>query len=345
MTTLTIGTRGSQLALAQTHQVAQALRDAHPGLEIGIEIISTKGDRVLDIALSKIGDKGLFVKEIEQALGEGRIDLAVHSAKDLPSRLMDGLMLGAIPARADACDALVILNGQHTSSSFGLVALPHAAHVGSSSLRRASQLRALRADVRIGEIRGNVDTRLHKLAHGQYDAIVLAAGGLHRLGLIAPQPSDAPQTFASGGSSFTALLLPTHLMLPAVAQGALGIECRADDERTLALLQPLNDADTCACVTAERAFLRTLEGGCQIPVAAYATITNRVLHMRGLVASLDGATGVRGECAGDVAQAETLGHALANQLLANGGAAILDAIRSQMFQPDRTLRLLSATTN
>jgi hydroxymethylbilane synthase len=333
MTTLTLGTRGSKLALAQTNLVAAALQQAHPGLSIRIEVISTKGDRILDVALSKIGDKGLFVTEIEQALRDGRIDLAIHCTKDLPSQLMAGLVLGAIPTRADARDMLIAV--QPRKSHRKVVApldprglLRHAAHVGSSSLRRASQLLALRPDVQISEMRGNVDTRLRKLAEGQHNAIVLAAAGLQRLGLIARDESNLPQTFVSDGAKFVAAPLSIDVMLPAAAQGALGIECRADDAHTLTLLQPLNDPTTQACVTAERAFLQMLEGGCQVPIAAYATANKGVLHLRGLVASLDGAAMVRGARVGDVASAEQLGHALAQQLLGDGATAILDSLRN-----------------
>ncbi len=336
MTLLTLGTRGSKLALAQTHLVAAALQQAHPDLSIHIEVISTKGDRILDVALSKIGDKGLFVTEIEQALRDGRIDLAIHCAKDLPSQLMDGLILGAIPQRADARDMLVVAQprGSDRKPKMKAVALldprglvRHEARIGSSSLRRASQLLALRPDLHMGEMRGNIDTRLRKLAEGQHDAIVLAAAGLQRLGLITLDEANTAQTFISDDAAFIALPLAVEVMLPAAAQGALGIECRAGDGRTRALLQPLNDPTTQACVTAERAFLRALEGGCQVPIAAYATANKDALHLRGLVASLDGAAMVRGEREGDVATAEQLGHALAQQLLADGATAILASLK------------------
>jgi hydroxymethylbilane synthase len=326
MTPLKIGTRGSKLALAQTHLVATALRQTHPGIEIHIEVITTTGDRILDVALSKIGDKGVFVSEIEQALCEGRIDLAVHSAKDLPSRLMTGLTLGAIPPRADARDVIVVPQ-EATSESLGLAQLKHGAHIGSSSLRRTSQLLALRPDLHLSEMRGNIDTRLRKLAAGlgkdRHDAIVLAAAGLQRLGLLSLNFSNAPQTFTSDGAAFMALPLSLEVMLPAVAQGALGIECRADDVHTLALLQPLNDPITQACVIAERAFLRALEGGCQVPIAGYAEAEQGQIYLRGLVASLDGASVVRGARIGGVAQAAQLGQTLAHHLLANGAANLL----------------------
>ena len=324
-----LGTRGSKLALVQTQLVATALRQAHSDLQIDIEIISTKGDRLLDVALSKVGDQGLFVKDIEQALSDGRIDLAVHSAKDLPSQLPDILTLGAIPARADVRDVLV--SQEESRHSLTLEALPlqglplphipQGAHIGSSSLRRASQLLALRPDVHISDVRGNVDTRLRKLAAGEYDAIILAAAGLDRLGLRGAQ-------IQSEGAAFAVQPFELDQMLPAVAQGALAIECRSGDMRTLEVLRALNDADTHACVTAERAFLRRLEGGCQVPVAAYAQIDHGVLQLRGLIAALDGTVMVRGTQAGVVNEAERLGQLLAERLLAEGGGTILLKLRT-----------------
>jgi len=311
-----IGTRGSKLALAQTNKVADALRQAHPDLEIAIQVITTRGDRVLDVALSKVGDKGVFVTEIENALSQGEIDLAVHSAKDLPSQLAHGLTLGAIPTRANPADVLVLR--APTLVRDPLAALAQGAQVGSSSLRRASQLRALRPDLRISDVRGNVDTRLRKLAEGHYDALVLAAAGLARLGM-------GQAEFESEGVRFSALHFDIDTMLPAVAQGALGIECRAEDTATLALLKPLDDIDTHACVLAERALLRRLEGGCQVPIAAYATLSQRKLHLRGLIASLDGTAIVRAQGMGHMAQASDIGTVVAEQLLADGGAALIAA--------------------
>ena len=325
---LVMGTRGSKLALVQTHWVADALRLAHPELQITIETISTKGDRILDVALSKVGDKGVFVKEIEQALCDGHIDLAVHSAKDLPSQLAPNLTLGAIPTRADVHDVMVtsaslnVITPSLLHSQHAFPILPNNAHIGSSSLRRASQLRALRPDLRISDVRGNVDTRLRKLAAGQYDGIVLAAAGLDRLGL-------SGQHFESEGAQFTRLPFELDQMLPAVAQGALAIECRADDTRTLHWLRALDDPITRACVTAERAFLRRLEGGCQVPIAAYAKVQANGLHLRGLVAALDGTQMVRGEQTGVLQDAEPLGITLAERLLAEGGAQILAAVQLQ----------------
>jgi hydroxymethylbilane synthase len=328
--TLVIGTRGSKLALAQSNQMAAALRAAHPGLEIDLRVISTVGDRVLDVALSAVGDKGLFVKEIEAALLAGEVDLAVHSCKDLPSALPPGLTIAAYPPRADPRDALIMCEdkGQGAKGKdIGLSSLPLAlrqgAVVGTSSLRRACQLRALRPDLTLRDIRGNVDTRLRKLLDGQFDAIVLAAAGIHRLGLA--QPSDeAAQTFSLFDADFTMAPLPPTTMLPAVAQGALAIEARADDAATLRLLQALDHAPTRATTTAERAFLRRLEGGCQVPMAAFAIRNSQSsLQLRGLVGALDGSSVVQGEREGNPEDAEALGIALAEELLAKGAAALL----------------------
>jgi hydroxymethylbilane synthase len=345
--TLVIGTRGSKLALAQSNQMAAALRAAHPGLEVELRVISTVGDRVLDVALSAVGDKGLFVKEIEAALLAGEVDLAVHSCKDLPSALPPGLTIAAYPPRADPRDALVLranselrienIENVESSASDGAASarafsqfsilnsqlLPQGAVVGTSSLRRACQLRALRPDLTLRDIRGNVDTRLRKLLDGQFDAIVLAAAGIHRLGLA--QPSDeAAQTFSLFDASFTMAPLPPTTMLPAVAQGALAIEARADDAATLRLLQALDHAPTRTTTTAERAFLRRLEGGCQVPMAAYAELNvGNTIQLRGLVGALDGSRVVQGEREGNLEDAEALGIALAEDLLAKGAAALL----------------------
>lgn len=294
-----IGTRGSKLALIQAELVRAALVAVNPSLAVVIKTITTKGDIILDRPLSAIGDKGLFVVEIEEALRAGTIDLAVHSAKDLPSDLPPDLCLAAFPARADARDALL-------SNGARLMELPHAALVGTSSLRRACQLRALRPDLRIADLRGNVDTRLRKLHEGQYDAIVLAAAGLARMGLDA---------------QITELLDPA-VMLPAVAQGALAVEARAGDSATLAALAALDDPVTRAVVTAERAFLAAIGGGCQTPIAGYASCDGDTLVLTGMIGALDGRT-VRAALPGAVAEPAALGAALAQQLLAAGGAALL----------------------
>jgi hydroxymethylbilane synthase len=337
MSKLILGTRGSKLALAQSEMIAAHLRAAHPGLEVELQIISTKGDRVLDVALSAVGDKGLFVKELEQALLDGSVDLCVHSCKDLPSQLPAGLTLAAFPERADARDMLVMpthdkvtrwqgdkvndTGDQSPNHLVTLSALQQGAVVGTSSLRRASQVRAVRPDLALRDVRGNVDTRLRKLADGQYDALILAAAGLDRLGLVGEDGS-----ITSDGVRFTAQRIPTTEMLPAVAQGILAIECRADDATTLAALAVLDHAPSRAAALAERAFLRRLEGGCQVPIAAYAETSATTLHVQGLVASLDGTTIVRGEHSGALADAEALGTALAEQLIADGAEAILSAL-------------------
>ncbi len=297
-----LGTRGSRLALAQAELVREALLRQDPALAVELEIIQTKGDLVLDRALSRIGDKGLFVTEIETALLHGRIDLAVHSCKDLPSALPVGLVLAAFPAREDPRDVLV--------GAAALADLAHGARVGSSSLRRACQVRAHRPDVEVLNLRGNVDTRLRKAQSGEYDAIILAAAGLHRLGLR---------------SAIGAYLDP-EVMLPAVAQGALALECRADDHALLGLLARLDDPATRAAVTAERAFLRRLEGGCQVPIAAHATVVEARLQLRGLVGTADGMQIVRGEREGAVEHAEALGTGLAEELLAAGADGILQRL-------------------
>lgn len=305
---LIIGTRGSKLALVQSEMVAAALREAHADHEVELRIITTKGDRVLDKALSAVGDKGLFVKELEIALEQGEVDLAVHSCKDLPSVLPDSLMLAAFPKRETPWDALVLRADVKSSSPDSpLAMLPHGACVGTSSLRRACQLRALRPDLDVRDVRGNVDTRLRKLDEGQYDAIVLAAAGLVRLGLQA----RISQT------------LPLDVMLPAVAQGILAIECRADDAETRRLLAALDDAPSRAAALAERAFLRRLEGGCQVPIAAYAEYRSEdsSLFLRGLVGATDGSAVIRGQREGD--DPEALGTELADLLLEQGAAALI----------------------
>lgn len=314
---LVLGTRGSKLALAQSEMLAARLRAAHPGLAVELQIINTKGDRLLDVALSAVGDKGLFVKELEQALLAGEVDLCVHSCKDLPSQLPARLALAAFSERADPRDVLVI-PAKASAASLSLLDLPPGAVVGTSSLRRAAQLRALRPDLELRDVRGNVDTRLRKLAASQYDALILAAAGLDRLSLTA-----AGDRFESDGASFVAWRIPSDQMLPAVAQGILAVECRADDAATLARLAALDHGPSRAAALAERAFLRRLEGGCQVPIAAYATLADGQLTLRGLVGTLDGATIVRGERAGDPAAAEGLGVALAEELLAQGADAIL----------------------
>jgi hydroxymethylbilane synthase len=304
MRKLVLATRGSKLALAQAEAVAAMLRAAHAGLEVALRIIQTKGDLVLDRALSRIGDKGLFVKEIEQALLDGEADLAVHSCKDLPSALPEQLTLAAFPRRADPRDVLI------SRHNLPLRELPTAAIVGTSSLRRACQVRHLRPDVQVIDLRGNVDTRLRKAQTAEYDAIVLAAAGLERLDLSEVVTEVfAPETF-----------------LPAVAQGALAIECRADDAEVRKLLAALNDATTATAVRAERAFLARLEGGCQVPIAAHATIVGTQVRLHGLIGLPDGTQVVSGERSGTIDDPAAIGVALAETLLTQGGAAILERL-------------------
>lgn len=301
---ITIGTRGSQLALWQTNWVKAEIEKRHPGIEVEVQIISTKGDRVLDVSLPKLGEqgKGLFTKELEDALFERRADLAVHSLKDLPTDLPAGLQIGAICEREDVRDALVARGG---IGSFG--ELPDRALIGTSSLRRQAQLRAARPDLVIEPVRGNVDTRLRKLDDGQYDAIVLAAAGLHRLGYDGRITEHLGEDF----------------MLPAVGQGALAIESREDDGVTAEIICALNHRPTQLACKAERAFLKGLGGGCLVPIAASAKIEAGVLTLKGLVASADGSEVARNQQAGPSHDAELIGARLADELLARGAARIL----------------------
>jgi hydroxymethylbilane synthase len=307
---LTIGTRGSKLALVQAEQVRAALLARHPGLAVALEIITTRGDVVLDRPLTAFSDKGLFVDEIEAALRAGRIQLAVHSAKDLPSELAADMTIGAFLRRADPRDVLVSASGAELRD------LPPGARVGTSSLRRACQLCAARPDLDVRDIRGNVDTRLRKLHEGQYDAIVLAAAGLQRI-----DRADA----------ITEYLEPA-IMLPAVGQGALAVEICRGDEATAAYVAALDDPATRYAVQAERAFLARLGGGCKLPAAGYATVEGTHLHLAGLVGAADGRL-VRDAVAGDVADGARLGETLAGRLLAGGGAALLDEARADAPSP------------
>jgi len=305
MPSLVLATRGSALALAQAEMVAGALRAAHRGLAVELRTIQTKGDRVLDRALSAIGDKGLFVKEIEEALLAGEADFAVHSCKDLPSVQPDGLVLAAFPRRADARDALVSRHG------WRLAELPRGARVGTSSLRRASQLRWLRHDLEVVDLRGNVDTRLRKARSEGYDAIVLAAAGLERLGLAGEITE----------------LFDARTLVPMVAQGALALECRAGDPATAGLLAALDHAPTSLAVRAERALLRRLEGGCQVPIGAYAAVDGTALDMVGFIGTPDGSLVVRDELRAGVDEPELAGQALAEALLARGGLRVIEELR------------------
>ena len=305
MTELRIATRKSPLALWQANFVKQQLELHHPGLLVTLVPMSTQGDKILDTPLAKIGGKGLFVKELEQAMLENRADIAVHSMKDVPVEFPEGLGLAVICQREIPFDAFV-------SNHFASVnALPEGAIVGTSSLRRQCQLRALRPDVVIRDLRGNVNTRLAKLDAGEYDAIILAAAGLRRL-----EKEDR----------ITALL-PPEFSLPANGQGAVGIECRLDDVATRALLAPLEHAHTRYCVSAERAMNRALQGGCQVPIGAFAEMQdNDHIWLRGLVGAVDGSQIIHGDISGPKEQAEELGKLLAEQLLAQGADDILRAV-------------------
>ena len=303
---LVVGTRGSPLALWQTEHVVEQMRATRPHLDVELKTIKTQGDLVRDRALSQVGGKGLFVKEIENALLAGEIDLAVHSLKDMPTKQPEGLALGAILERADPRDALVVADGMGS-----LAALPQRARVGTSSLRRRAQLLAARPDLQVADLRGNVDTRLRKLRAGEYDAVMLAAAGLVRLG-----HADAIGQY-----------LPVDLILPAVGQGALCVEVRADDEATQTLIAPLDHAPTRQATEAERTFLHRFGGGCQVPVGAYAEVSDGELRLLGLVASLDGTLLVRDEIRGPATVAVRLGTELAERVLAAGGESILEALR------------------
>jgi hydroxymethylbilane synthase len=301
-----VGTRGSTLALWQAGHIVGRLQAIAPGIEVIVKTIETQGDLVRDRALSEVGGKGLFVKEIELALLRGGIDLAVHSLKDMPTVQPDGLLLGAVLERAEPRDALVVHGGRGELS-----ALPPRSRVGTSSLRRRAQLLAARPDLRVLDLRGNVDTRLRKLAGGQYDAVVLAAAGLMRLG-----HGDA-----------ISQVLDVETMLPAVGQGALCVEVRTGDSKTRALIEALDHPATRQATQAERAFLRRLEGGCQVPIGAYGEVRGEQLHLRGLVAALDGSRLVRDEVHGPAGSGDELGTELAERVLAAGGAQILEEVR------------------
>ena len=303
-TTLRIGTRASLLAVTQSTWIKKQIEAMHPQVQVDLVKITTRGDKILDVPLAKVGGKGLFVKEIEDALLAGEVDLAVHSMKDVPAELPDGLHIGIIPVRETPFDAY--LSTKYPT----LDTLPAGAKVGTSSLRRKSQLAALRPDLNFVDLRGNIDTRLRKLDEGLYDAIILAAAGLNRLGLQ---------------HRITASLAADR-MLPAISQGALGIELRRDDHELLAGLQFLHDQRTAIAVTAERAFLLKLEGGCQVPIAAHATVQDQTVSLIGLIASVDGSNIIQDSISGTVDQAYELGTNLAESLLARGGKGILDAV-------------------
>lgn len=298
---LTIVTRESPLAMRQAEIVKSLLMAQHPHLAVELLGITTQGDKRLDVTLSKIGGKGLFVKELEEALLDGRADIAVHSMKDVPMELPDGLVLPVMLKREDPRD--VFVSNQYHS----LGELPSGAVVGTSSLRRQTQLMAIRSDVTWHMLRGNVNTRLAKLDQGEYDAIILAGAGLLRMGL----------------SARIRAYLTTEQSLPAAGQGALGIECRAGDHHVIELIKPLNDQPTFECVSAERAVCRKLNGGCSVPIGAFAEIHRHELVLHGLVANQDGKRIVRSRRAGNPAHAEAIGERVAHELLEMGAETIL----------------------
>lgn len=301
---LTIGTRQSLLALWQSNHIAALLREKYPECEVVLKKIVTKGDRILDVPLAQIGGKGLFTKEIETELADGTIDLAVHSLKDMPTVLPEGLCLTAITERANVGDAFV----SNKYASFE--ELPLGAVIGTSSLRRKAQLLAARPDLQIMDLRGNVDTRLRKLDEGLYDAIILAAAGLERLG---------------HGDRITALI-PPDVCLPAVGQGALAIEARTADDEVRSMLEFLNDLPTKQSTDAERAFLGLLEGGCQVPIGVHADVADEQIKIEAIIAALDGSTVLRDTITGKAEDAVALGQQLGKKMLAAGGQEILAAI-------------------
>lgn len=299
-----IATRKSDLAMWQAKYVQAKLLEHHPQVRVELLPMSTQGDRILDTPLAKIGGKGLFIKELEIAMQNGEADIAVHSMKDIPVAFPDGFGLHAICERENPFDAFV-------SNTFeSLQALPHGAVVGTSSLRRQCQIRAFRDDLIIKDLRGNVNTRLAKLDDGQYDAIILASAGLIRLGMHYRIQEE----------------INADLSLPAVGQGAVGIECRNDDAELIALLAPLNHTATATRVKAERAMNARLEGGCQVPIGSYAVLDGNLLLLRGLVGTPDGKTMLKAQAQGALTDAEQIGEAVANELLAKGARSILDSL-------------------
>ena len=297
--TVVIGTRTSKLALWQTHHIKQQLESYWPGLACRLETFVTQGDKTLDKPLPQIGGKGLFTAELEAALRDGRIDLAVHSLKDLPIEEAPGLTLGAIGSRADVRDVLIAKNG------WTLATLPPGAVVGTSSLRRQAQLLTHRPDLEVRSIRGNVDTRIGKVGDDEYDAVVLAGAGVMRLAM----------------DEFISQWLPLEVMLPAPGQGALAVQCRAQDRATHDLLATIDDENTRACTTAERSFLASLGGGCSLPVGAYAKMMNGEIYLAGLVAAANGQTVI--QVVGNGRDPQRLGTDLAQEALAEGAEVLL----------------------
>jgi hydroxymethylbilane synthase len=309
--TIRIGSRKSQLALVQTHWVQEQLQKAFPDRLFEVHTMSTQGDNILDVALAKIGDKGLFTKELEVGMMKGEIDFAVHSLKDLPTRLPEGLVLGCVTEREDPADALVV-HANHQDKQ--IETLLEGAVIGTSSLRRLAQLRHHYPHLTFKDIRGNLNTRLQKLDSGEYDAIILAVAGLQRLGM-----ADRIHQVLSSAVS-----------LHAVGQGALGIECRAEDTEIMSLLKALEHQPTAQRCSAERAFLRELEGGCQVPIGVNTLIEGDTLTLTGIVISLDGKKSVEDTIAGSTNAAESLGIELAQRLRSQGAQEILETIFAEI---------------
>ncbi|HEY9672306.1 MAG TPA: hydroxymethylbilane synthase [Waterburya sp.] len=309
--TIRIGSRKSQLALVQTYWVQEQLQKLFPDRQFEVQTMSTQGDKILDVALSKIGDKGLFTKELELGMINNEIDLAVHSLKDLPTRLPEGLVLGAVTEREDPADALVV-HENHKDKQIDT--LPEGAVIGTSSLRRLAQLRHHFPHLTFKDIRGNLNTRMAKLDAGEYDALILAVAGLKRLGM-----GDRIHQ-----------ILPPEVSLHAVGQGALGIECRGDDPEVLQLLKALEHTPTAQRCYAERAFLRQLEGGCQVPIGVNTALEGDQLTLTGIVASVDGQKVVKDTVSGNASEAENLGNELALRMRQQGAQEILQEIFAQI---------------
>ncbi|MBO8136839.1 MAG: hydroxymethylbilane synthase [Desulfotomaculum sp.] len=304
---IVVGTRESALAMWQTNWVVEKLKMRYPDRDFKIVKMKTQGDKILDVALAKIGDKGLFTKELELAMLDNKIDFAVHSMKDLPTKLPDGLTIGAICRRENPADVLISPSGKKINE------LPQGARIGTSSLRRCAQLLKYRPDLNLESLRGNLNTRMKKLHSQRLDGIILAAAGVTRM----------------GWADHITQYIPFDICLPAVGQGALGVEIREDDEEIKKMVKTLEDKDTSWAITAERALMRTLEGGCQVPIGALGQVKENRLHLEAAVVSLDGSKSVRLDIEGSVEEAEELGIKLANRLLENGGAEILEQVRKE----------------
>jgi hydroxymethylbilane synthase len=309
-TQLVIGTRGSKLALWQSEHIAARIT-ALTGLPVTLKVIKTTGDKVLDVPLAKVGGKGLFTKEIEVELEAGNVDLAVHSMKDVPTQLPDGLMIGAMPERVDPRDAMV------SGAGYDLHTLPQGARLGTSSLRRRAQVLALRPDLEIVDVRGNLDTRMRKAETGELDAVLLAVAGITRMGW---------------GDRITHVI-DTADMCPAVGQGAIGVEVRCADDFMLGVCERLTHLETMACVTAERVVMRMLEGGCQVPIGAYCRFEDDMLVMDAIVASVDGTTIVRYRMEGSPAEPDLLGAMMVERLIGLGAGEVLAEVRAASGAP------------